>query len=104
MQGRLQQDQSQGVEWVEARDWKICWIIVLALFVRILGAFFLIGFDHPHEIFRSIEPIAHLRGYSTLLPFEWSDQLLFLLPIFVQYSWVEFLHSIGVSSPLGQWI
>ena len=104
MQGRLQQDQSQRIEWVEAWHWKICWIIVLALFVRVLAAFFLIGFDHPNEIYRSVEPIAHLRGYSTFLPFEWSDQLLFLLPIFVQYSWVEFLHSIGVSSPLGQWI
>jgi hypothetical protein len=39
-------------------------LIGLAFFCRVLMAFFSVDFDHPHEIFRTLEPIAFLQGYT----------------------------------------
>ena len=56
-------------------------LLVSALLVRWISAWFSVGFEHPNEIYRLLEPLAFLRGYSAVLPWEWQDQLLSWIPI-----------------------
>lgn len=79
------------------------WILVFsALLLRVILAAYSIGFDHPHEIYRTLEPIAALQGYSVQLPYEWKDGMLSQMPIFFQYHLLQWVAAIGVHSASGQ--
>ncbi|MBI2712373.1 MAG: hypothetical protein HYX41_05885 [Bdellovibrio sp.] len=77
-------------------------ILILAAALRSLAAYFSIGFDHPNEVYRLLEPLAHLQGYSTLLPWEWNDHLLSWLPIRLQNELLHWVSTLGWTDSISQ--
>lgn len=59
-------------------------VLFFSLALRLLLAFTSIGFEHPNEFARTLEPIASMQGYSAHLPWEWSKGLLSPVPVAIQ--------------------
>jgi hypothetical protein len=79
-------------------------ILILGAALRILFAFKSLGFEHPNENYRLLEPLAYLQGYSVRLPWEWTEGLLSKTPLFFHYFYISLLAHFGVTSALGQLI
>jgi hypothetical protein len=79
-------------------------ILILGAALRILFAFHSLGFEHPNENYRLLEPLAALQGYSTRLPWEWTEGLLSKIPVFFHYFYLLELEKFGVTTALGQLI
>jgi hypothetical protein len=79
-------------------------ILILGAALRILFAFYSLGFEHPNENYRLLEPLAALQGYSTRLPWEWTEGLLSKIPVFFHYFYLLELEKLGVTTALGQLI
>ncbi|MBL7715598.1 MAG: hypothetical protein JNL01_09035 [Bdellovibrionales bacterium] len=62
--------------------WELREILGLAAIPRIAAAFTSLGFDHPNEPFRTLEPMAALSGWTANPPWEWTQGLLSALPVY----------------------
>ncbi len=82
----------------------LSFILILAAALRIFFAFHSLGFEHPNENYRLLEPLAALQGYSTRLPWEWTEGLLSKIPVFFHYFYLIELDKLGVTTALGQLI
>ena len=78
--------------------------MLLGAALRAIFAFNSLGFEHPTENYRLLEPIASLQGYSVRLPWEWTEGLLSKIPIFFQYVYLSSLAKLGVTTAIGQLI
>lgn len=56
-------------------------LIFAAALLRVGAAFVSSGFDDPHEIYRTLEPIAHSLGFGTRMAWEWTEGILSTLPV-----------------------
>lgn len=81
----------------------IVYALAAGLLLRVVFAFYSIGFDHPNEPYRFFEPMSAFLGNYAQLPFEWTRQLLSQVWIQSNLPMVEVLKGLGLS-PLGQWI
>jgi hypothetical protein len=79
-------------------------ILLLGAALRVVFAFNSLGFEHPTENYRLLEPIASLQGYSVRLPWEWTEGLLSKIPIFFQYFYLSTIAKLGVTTAEGQLI
>jgi hypothetical protein len=79
-------------------------LLLVGAALRILFAYTSLGFEHPNENYRLLEPLASLQGYSVRLPWEWTDGLLSKLPVFFHYFYLSALARFGVTSAMGQLI
>jgi hypothetical protein len=78
------------------------YILVIGLLLRVITACISLGFDHPNEVYRLLEPIADRMGFGTRLPWEWTQGLLSPIPvIFIDYL-LRFIRLLGVNSILGE--
>ncbi len=76
-------------------------ILVAAASLRLFAAFTSLGFDHPNEPFRLLEPLAQFQGWAAIPPWEWTQGLLFELPVRAHLPIVKLLLALGLS-PAGQ--
>ncbi len=72
-------------------------LIAAAAALRLFAAFTSIGFDHPNEPFRLLEPLASLQGWSAVLPWEWTQGLLSELPVRAQLPLARLFFALGLS-------
>ncbi len=77
-------------------------IFLFCILLRIAWGFWSLGFDHPNEPYRLLEPIAHLDGFSASLPWEWRDGLLSTLSVRAHREVLHFVSLFGLSSALAQ--
>lgn len=71
--------------------------LVLGLGLRIWAACVSTGVNHPNETYRLLEPIAALQGYSTRLPWEWTEGAMSRLPALAHFNLLRLLTYLGVS-------
>ncbi len=76
-------------------------ILVAAASLRLFAAFTSLGFDHPNEPFRLLEPLAQLQGWAAIPPWEWTRGLLSELLVRAHLPIVKLLLALGLS-PAGQ--
>lgn len=57
-------------------------ILTIAMMPRLLAAVTSLGWDHPNEPLRTLEPMAALAGFSAQPPWEWTQGLLSSLPVY----------------------
>jgi len=76
-------------------------VLGAAVSLRVFAAFSSLGFDHPNEPFRLLEPIASMRGFSAVLPWEWTQGLLSELPARAHLPAVALAAGLGLG-PIGQ--
>jgi phosphatidylinositol glycan class B len=79
-------------------------LLLLALIPRLWAAFHSVGFDHPNENYRLLEPLASLAGWGTRLPWEWKDGLLSQLPVLAHAEVLKLLTLAGIEGSLDQLI
>jgi len=79
-------------------------ILLCAGSVRIVSAFLSLGAEHPNEIYRILEPLAALNGFSVRTVFEWQDGLLSVLPIYGYQCFLILIGQFGIHSALDQLI
>lgn len=72
-------------------------VFILLITTRLLAAVSSLGFDHPNEPFRLLEPMASFMGFSAVLPWEWTKGLLSELPVFAHLPWVAAFQKVGAS-------
>ncbi len=77
-------------------------ILLLGLTLRVLSALYSTGFDHPNEVYRILEPIAFFQGYSTRLPWEWTQGLLSTLPARAHFEVLRAASGVGIESAHAQ--
>lgn len=72
----------------------IRFILCVGFLLRFFYALFFHAWDHPHEPYRFLEPIAYLSryisGHSTPLIWEWQKQILFWFPVYAGKTLVTF--------------
>lgn len=77
-------------------------ILLFAGLLRIVTAWVSLGFDHPNEIYRLLEPLALLSGYTAHVPWEWTDQLLSRLPVLAHLKVLDAAIQLGITSAIAQ--
>jgi hypothetical protein len=77
-------------------------ILLLSAGVRLITAWVSLGFDHPNEIYRLLEPLAELSGYTAHSPWEWNENLLSRLPVFAHLRILHFADLLGISGAIAQ--
>ena len=88
--------------WLVTRFLNLLSILLLGAALRVVFAYHSLGFEHPTENYRLLEPIASLQGYSVRLPWEWTEGLLSKIPIFFQYFYLTTMTKLGVTTATGQ--
>src|SRR4051812_1147628 len=76
--------------------------VLAGALLRLGAAVVSTGFDHPNEIYRLLEPIAWLWGYSARLPWEWTDGLLSTLPVRAHLVLLNLANALGVHGAMAQ--
>lgn len=79
-------------------------LLLLTGCVRGLCALYSIGWDHPNESFRLLEPLTQLKGYTSIQAWEWTDGLLSIWPAKVHQGLLRVGELFGIHGPLAELI